>query len=252
VRVVTPTFIRKLRSGDVCVGGWLTTASPIVAEAMASCGFDWIAVDMEHGPVAETEVPAMFMAVERHGAAPVVRLPSADPYLARRMLDLGAVGLIVPVVESADAFTAFARHCFYPPVGTRGVGLSRANAWGATFDDYVRDFRPTLIAQIETRKGAAAARDIAALDSVDGLFVGPYDLSADLGAAGDFTTPAYKAALENIKAACAKSGKAAGIHQVEPDAAQLRARRDEAYTFIAYGTDMLAMRHAFKDLPRPK
>lgn len=239
---------KKCSNGTTTVGGWLTTASPVVAEAMASCGFNWIAVDMEHGPVAETDVPTLFMAIERHGAAPLVRLPSADPYLARRMLDLGAAGLIVPVVESAGAFADFARHCLYPPAGCRGVGLSRANAWGDDFAAYMADFRPVLIPQIETAKGAAAAAAIAALDAVDGLFVGPYDLSADLGAAGDFTTPAFTDALDAVKAACDAAGKARGIHQVVPDRAQLQAKRDEGYRFIAFGTDMIALRHVFQGL----
>jgi len=238
----------KISNSSPTIGGWLTTLSPVVAEAMAMCDFDWIAIDMEHGPADEASVPAIFMAFALHGVAPIVRLPSADPYMARRMLDLGATGLIVPVVESAEDFAEFSSHCRYPPNGNRGVGLSRANQWGISFETYVNNFQPVLIPQIETRKGVEAAPSIVTLDCVDGLFVGPYDLSADLGAAGAFEAPTYTQALETILAASADAGKACGIHQVEPDIAALKKKLDEGYRFIAFGTDMIAMQHAFQGL----
>jgi len=150
----------------------------------------------------------------------------------------------VPVVESAEAFRGFARHCFYPPDGRRGVALGRFNKWGAAFESYMRDFRPILVPQIETRAGIAAADSIAALAEVDALFFGPYDLSADLGAPGDFTTAAFAAALDSVKAACAKHGKPAGGHQIAPDLAALKKLVDGGFRFLAYGTDLIVLRHA--------
>lgn len=236
----------QLAQGKTTIGGWLTVASPIVAEATASCGFDWVAVDMEHAPVSEGDLQGVFIAIEHCGAAPMVRLPEADPYLARRLLDAGAHGLIIPVVESASAFSAFSRHCLYPPAGTRGVGLSRCNGWGASFDDYIDGFSPVLVPQIETVAGVDAAAEIAALPEVDALFLGPYDLSASLGRRGDFSTPNFEDAIAAVRKTCAAQGKAAGIHQVEPDPDALSARVDEGFGFIAYGTDMIAMRFALK------
>lgn len=238
------TLKQRMAAGLPCIGAWSTVPSPIVAEAMASCGFHWLAVDMEHGAVDVADAQAIFTAAERCGVAPLARLPSADPYLARRLLDAGAQGLIVPVVESADDFLAFARHCRFPPAGRRGVGLSRANGWGDRFETYLAGFDPVLVPQIETRAGIDAAEALARLEVVDGLFVGPYDLSADLGAPGRFDTPDMTAALARVKAAAAGGGKALGIHQVPPDPAQLRARLDEGYRFIAYATDVTAMRAA--------
>lgn len=235
----------RLRAGDVTIGAWLTTSSDEVAEIMASLGFDWLAVDMEHGSAGIDRAAAAFRAAERWGVAPMTRLPSADPYLARRLLDCGAVGVIVPVVEDAQAFAAFAAHLRYPPKGgRRGVGLSRCNAWGDRFQDYLTAFEPLLVPQIETVRGVQAAAAIAALPEVDALFLGPYDLSASLGSAGDFTTTAFQAAVAEVRAACARHGKAAGIHQVSPDPAELQARINEGNRFIAYGTDALALRHA--------
>src|SRR3989338_4128015 len=121
---------RRLKDGKVCIGAWAQVPSPVTAEAMASCGFHWLAVDMEHAPIDAEAATLIFMAAERHGAAPFARLPGPAPYLGRRRLDSGAKGMIVRVVESAEDFAAFARHCLYPPAGRRGVGLSRCNRWG--------------------------------------------------------------------------------------------------------------------------
>ncbi len=232
----------RLRDGRACVGAWQTVASVKTAEAMSSCGFHWLAVDLEHSTMSLEQAEACFIAAERHGVAPMARLSNADPYVARRLLDAGAAGLLVPVVESADAFTAFAEHCSYR--GKRGVGLSRCNNYGDSFETYYRDFQPVLIPQIETRKGVAAAAELAALDFVDGLFFGPYDLSCELGSPGDITTADFADAVAQVRAACQSNSKALGIHQVEPDAAQLRAKIDEGFHFIAYCTDLIAMRTA--------
>ena len=236
----------QLARGETTIGGWLTVASPVVAEATASCGFDWVAVDMEHAPVSDGDLQGVFIAIEHCGAAPMVRLPEADPYLARRMLDAGAHGLIVPVVENASAFSAFSHHCLYPPAGTRGVGLSRCNGWGVSFDEYIDGFSPVLVPQIETVAGVAATAEIAALSDVDAIFVGPYDLSASLGSRGDFSTQNFEDAIAAVRQSCSAKGKAIGIHQVEPDMDALSARVDEGFGFIAYGTDMIAMRSALK------
>lgn len=237
----------RLRAAQPCIGAWLTVPSVKVADAMASCGFHWLAVDLEHGTTSLETAEACFVAAERNGVAPFARLPGADPFMARRLLDAGAVGLIVPVVEEAAAFEAFAAHCLYPPDGRRGVGLSRCNGYGDHFQEYLTGFRPVLVPQIETAKGVTAASVIAGLDCVDAVFLGPYDLSADLGVAGDFAAPAYAAALGQVRNACAAAGKPVGIHQVSPDAAQLQARIAEGYRFIAYATDVIAMRAALGD-----
>jgi 2-keto-3-deoxy-L-rhamnonate aldolase RhmA len=244
------TLKQRLKAGDATIGAWLTTASDEVAEIMAAAGCDWLVVDMEHGSAGVKEALAAFRAAERHGVPGLARLPSADPYLARRLLDGGAAGLVVPVVESAAAFAAFAAHCLYPPQGRRGVGLSRCNDWGGQFQEYLGDFAPLLVPQIETVAGVAAAHSVAALAEVDALFLGPYDLSASLGAPGDHGSDRFKAAIATVRAACADHGKALGIHQVACQPAELRARLDEGFRFVAYGTDAIAIRHALAAFTR--
>lgn len=239
---------KRLGKDEALIGAWLQTSSATIAEAMATCGFDWMAVDMEHG-IADVEQASLVFAVcERHGVSPLVRLPRADPYLARRLLDAGAEGLLVPVVEDPGALSEFLSHCLYPPEGRRGVGLVRANQWGETFEDYTKNFKPVIVPMIETKKGVDAAGDIAALPGVDGLFLGPYDLSADLGGAGDFEAPDFVESVSAVKDACAANGKAPGIHQVEPDRGALDERIEQGFRFLAFGTDLVAVRHAFQDL----
>jgi 2-keto-3-deoxy-L-rhamnonate aldolase RhmA len=188
------------------------------------------------------QTEACFIAAERHGVAALARLPVADPFLARRLLDAGAAGLLVPVVESADEFADFAEHCSYKD--RRGAGLSRCNAYGDDFEAYYHNFRPLLIPQVETLKGVEAAASLAAMAEIDGIFLGPYDLSADLGTPGDFTTKAFKEAALKVRQACEKNRKALGIHQVEPNAVELKERVAEGYLMIAYATDIIAMRNA--------
>ncbi|HEC91214.1 MAG TPA: 2,4-dihydroxyhept-2-ene-1,7-dioic acid aldolase [Alphaproteobacteria bacterium] len=239
---------QRLAADEVLIGAWVSVPSPLVVDALGTCGFDWMAVDMEHGAVDAGQAETLFIAAERRNMAPMARLPSADPYLARRLLDAGARGILVPVVESAAAFENFAVHCLYPPHGKRGVGLSRANRWGDDFREYFQGFSPLLVPQIETVAGVEAAAGIAALPMVDALFVGPYDLSASLGEAGNFESAAFLEAMETLKAACKEHGKALGGHQVEPDKAKLESLIDDGFRFIAYGTDIIAMRHAFAGL----
>jgi len=234
----------RLADGIPCIGGWLTTGSSQIAEAVASLGFDWIVLDMEHGSADLSQAEAVFVSAERHGVVPLVRISGLHRDLARRLLDLGAGGLIISTVESATDFREFALSCQYPPAGRRGVGLSRCSQWGDHFDTYLNDFQPLLVPQIETRAGVNAATEIAAEKSVDALFLGPYDLSCDLGHPGDFDAPAVKQAIKTVREACRQSGKSAGFHQIEPDQTALQNWVDDGFTFIAYSTDVIAMRGA--------
>lgn len=238
----------KLSAGQACIGAWLMSGSAINAEAMATLGFDWLCVDMEHGSTSISQIEAVFMAAERHGTAPLVRISSLDGDLARRLLDLGSAGIIVAAVEDAKDFEDFAYSCLYAPNGHRGMGLSRCNKWGDDFDAYKDTFQPVLVPMIETERGIEASAKLAALPMVDALFLGPYDLSTNLGCPGDLDNETFKAAIEQVRKACGDNAKAAGIHQVAPEEAELKARINEGFTMVAYGTDLLAMRSALEGI----
>lgn len=241
---------QRIRRGDLLIGGWLTVRSIEIAEALASTGVDWIAADLEHGTLDVGSASDAFIAMERHGTAPVARLSKLDAIQARRLLDVGVEALLVPVVEDADSFAEFAEACLYSPTGHRGNALGRFNAWGDTFDDYRKNFVPALIPMIETRKGIASASSIASLDCVDALFFGPYDLSADLGDPGNFTSQEFVDAKAEILNAASAAGISAGGHQVAIDSSDLLAMIEEGFRFIAYGTDVVALRTSMGSLPR--
>ena len=221
---------------------WQQLASPQVTIAMASIGFDWIVVDLEHSSITTQEAETIFIAAERHNAKPFVRLPSADPYLARRLLDAGAAGLLVPVVESRENFDSFAQHCFFPPKGKRGLGLTRSNSWGKNLGGYFEEFKPTIIAQIETKKGAENIADILSSEFLDGIMIGPYDLSSSLGRPGQFDDKFFKDICNTVIEEAKRCKKMIGYHQVEPNLEMLEKRIEEGYDFIAYGTDIVALR----------
>ena len=235
---------KKLHSGQPCIGAWLLSGSSINAEAMASLGFDWLCVDMEHGSSDISQVEAIFAVTERHGVTPLVRISGLDARLTCRLLDMGAAGVIVASVEDAEAFSAYAKACLFSPRGTRGVGLPRCNMWGQTFAEYKNSFEPLFVPMIESKKGVDAAAQLAALPMVDALFMGPYDLSSDLGKPGDMTSVEFIEAKNKVRQACTNNQTAAGIHQVATDEAELSARLNEGYSFVAYGADLIAMRHA--------
>lgn len=237
---------RKISTGKPCIGGWHTVRSPEVTEALASIGFDWIGLDMEHGSFSVGDAENAFVVCERHGCAPLVRLPEADPILARRLLDCGAHGFLIPYTENVESFADFASHCIFPPHGKRGLSLERFNAWGDDFTATLRDFKPVLVPMIESRKGVEHAAAIAALDSVDALFFGPYDLSADLGAPGDFTSKTFLDARASVKESAHSNGKAVGGHQVATEPEALAQMIKDGFSFIAFGTDMIALRAALK------
>lgn len=243
---------KSLRNGDACIGAWLLSNASINAEAMASLGFDWLCVDLEHGSSDISQIEAIFAATERHGTTPLVRISELDAKLGCRLLDMGAAGLIIAAVEDADAFLDFARACSFAPKGSRGVGLPRCNRWGGIFDDYRENFDPVFVPMIESRKGVEAAENLAALPMVDALFMGPYDLSSDLGKPGDMASQEIIDAKNRVYQACIANGKAAGIHQVGVDENELKARIDEGYRFVAYGADLIAIRDALAGVKNVK
>jgi 2-dehydro-3-deoxyglucarate aldolase len=218
--------------------------------AMAQLGYDWIIVDLEHTTITTNEAESIFIAAERHGCKPFVRLPSADPYLARRLLDAGCQGILVPVVEDRKSFDKFAEHCFFPPHGKRGLGLVRANEWGKKLQEYYKTFSPIIIAQIETKTGSENIDTILESKFLDGIMIGPYDLSASLGIPGQFDDKNFVDICKKITDKTKLSGKLVGYHQVEPELNLLNARKKEGYDFIAYGTDVVALRYALQGVKK--
>ncbi len=235
----------RLRGGGAVLGTWLTLPVPAVGELMAAAGFDFVTVDLEHSALSIAEAAALIQAVSLGGAAPLVRLSGHDPVQIKRVMDAGAHGIIVPMVNRLAELEAVHAAMHYPPRGRRGVGLARAQGWGERFDAYRAwlEEDAVLIAQIEHEAALAELDAICAFPGLDGVLVGPYDLSASMGLAGQLDHPAVAAARARIRASADAHGVAAGIHVVEPDPVLLQTRRDEGFRLVAYSVDfrMLAV-----------
>jgi len=230
-----------LQSRKTTIGSWITLGHHSIPEIMSRAGFDWLTVDMEHSAISINEAQQIIQIVELCGVFPLVRVGKNDPTLIKRVMDSGAHGVIVPMVNSKkDAETAV-NAVKYPPSGTRGVGLARAQGYGAFFKKYVDwvERESVVVVQIEHIKAVENLRQILKVEGVDAFIVGPYDLSGSLGIPGNFTDVRMIEALDEIKKVSAEFEVSPGYHVVQPEPAQVKEKINEGYTFIAYGVDFL-------------
>lgn len=233
----------KMRLGEPSLGSWLSLAHPSIAEILAMAGYDWVVIETEHTAIDVSEVLRLIIAIEQRGAVPLVRLAWIDPIQAKAVLDSGAAGVLVPMVNTkADAELAV-QMTKYPPIGIRGVGLARAQGYGVNFDSYVKNANDDtlLIVQIEHKDAVSNIEEILSVPGIDGTFIGPYDLSMSLGIPGQINHPDVIAAKRKVKDATIAHGLFAGVHFVHPDTAVEDCRQavEEGYRFIALGTDIL-------------
>jgi 4-hydroxy-2-oxoheptanedioate aldolase len=241
-------FKQALKGGQQQIGLWNSIPGPLVAEALAGCGFDWVVIDTEHAPTDVPDVLGMLQAMAPYPVSAVVRPAANDPVLIKRLLDFGAQTLILPYIQSAEEAQAAVAAVRYAPRGMRGVaGLTRASRFGAV-PDYTRraDAEICLILQVETALALSQIEEIAATDGVDGLFIGPADLAASMGHPGALDHPAVKAAIEDAIRRITAAGKPAGI--LTSDAAFARACMGWGTRFTAVGMDIGLMLQAARGL----
>lgn len=234
------TFRDDLRAAERPLAGmWVCTGSPLVAEIAAGSGLDWLLIDMEHSPTGLESVLAQLQAVAASDITPVVRVPIGDVVTIKRVLDVGAQNILVPMVSSAAEAEAVVSAVRYPPRGVRGVGsaLARSARWNRV-EDYLAnaDAHVSLFVQIETAAGVDAAAEIAGVDGVDGVFVGPSDLAASLGLLGQQTHPDVVAAVIRAFDAVRAAGKPVGVNAFDPAAAQ--SYLDAGASFVLVGADV--------------
>ncbi|MFP4106522.1 MAG: HpcH/HpaI aldolase family protein, partial [Phycisphaerae bacterium] len=235
--------VRKaLRSGEVVVGSWINTASPIVAELLAGLGFDFLCVDAEHSAVNEPQAQMLFQAMRAGNpdCAALVRLPGHDYQTIKRYMDAGADGVVAPLINTAEQAREVVSAVKYPPEGMRGVGFCRDNLYGANFDQAVGSANDRTLAavQIEHIEGVENIHEILDVPGVDAVFIGPYDLSASMGIVKQFDHPDMIAATGRILKACKEKNIIPGIHVVPPHPNAVNQRIDEGYRFIAYSLDI--------------
>ncbi|WP_315097694.1 aldolase/citrate lyase family protein [uncultured Cellulomonas sp.] len=249
---LNPTFRDALAAADrPLVGMWVCTGSPLVAEICAGSGLDWLLVDMEHSPNGLESVLAQLQAVAPYPVTPVVRVPVGDVVMIKQVLDLGAQDLLVPMVSSAEAARAAVEAVRYPPRGRRGVGsaLSRSARWNRV-EGYLEraDEHVSLFVQVETVEAVAAAGEIASVDGVDGVFVGPSDLAASMGLLGQQTHPDVVAAVHRTIDAVRAAGKPVGVNAFDP--ALARAYVEAGASFVLVGADVTLLAQGSEGLAR--
>jgi 4-hydroxy-2-oxoheptanedioate aldolase len=227
----------RLAAGQATFGTFVGGASPVTAEACAAAGVDWLVLDLEHGSGGEEQVRDVVPAAGAYGVPTVVRVESAARIRIGRVLDLGATGVMLPRMDTAEEVRQAVRHLRYPPAGDRGVATyNRACRFGLDPGALGRAGHEVLgVVQVESASAVAQVDQIAAIDGVDVLFVGPQDLSHNLGVPGDLEAPTYLAAVERVRVAGARHGKACGL--LVRDGAAAAARQAEGWTFVAIGSD---------------
>lgn len=243
------TLLARWRAGERTLGTWLSMANTHSAESLAHLGFDWLCCDMQHGLLDYTDLRAMLPAMTGHGITPLVRVPWNEPYEIMKVLDLGAAGVIVPLVNTPEEAQQAVWACRYPPSGGRSFGPVRAALVGGRGYAEEANNEVACLAMIETRQGLDNLDAIAATEGLDGIYIGPADLALALGlpAKGDTDVPEHAAAVQHILSACREHGIAAGIHT--SSAVYAKRYWDMGFNFVNCSSDVgFMMRAAIEDL----
>lgn len=236
----------KLRKNQLLIGSWITIGNESIAEIMAHQNFDWLVIDLEHSAINIAQMQNLIRVIELSQCPALVRVSENDPTLIKRVMDAGAQGVIVPMINNPEQAEAAVRAVRYPPEGGRGVGLSRAQGYGVSFLEYKKwqDNESVVIVQIEHIDAVKNLEAILKVPGVDAFLVGPYDLSASIGVPGQFTHPEMKANIKKIISLAKKLKVSAGFHVIAPDYKEVAQRIKEGYKFISFSLDSLILARA--------
>lgn len=238
------SWLHRLRTGEIVLGSWVQIGHPAVPEILTAAGFAWLAMDMEHGEVTEDVLPNMIRSMRGRDCAPLVRVQTNDVLCIRRALDLGATGVIVPMVNSAAQAEAAVAAAKYPPRGVRGFAHQVANTWGRRFDEEMTEANEltAVITMVETQEAVSNIAEIASVPGVDAVLVGAYDLSGSFGYPGQVDHELVLRACRSVVTACSESGCAAGIHVVNSTPACIAGAIEMGYTLLGLGMDTTFVR----------
>ncbi|MDO6746296.1 HpcH/HpaI aldolase family protein [Gilvimarinus sp. 1_MG-2023] len=234
----------KLRHCELTIGSWLMLGDISAVEILKHAGFEWLVIDLEHTDIDFTRAKHLISAIQANGMQALVRVSKNEEVVIKRILDFGADGIIVPMVCSkADAEQAVSL-ATYPPKGTRGVGLFRAQQYGLNFKEYQKwvDEELVIIAQIEHINAANNIKDIISVEGIDGAIIGPYDMSASMGVPGEYDREDVQSAITSVFDACKTMNKSVGFHVVETDPSVLLKRISQGCNLLAYSIDYFFMR----------
>jgi 2-dehydro-3-deoxyglucarate aldolase len=221
------------------IGSWITLNNPSIAEIMADADFDWLCVDMEHSVTDYSQAQQLIATIQSKGIKAYVRVGENNNRIIKRILDAGADGIIVPMVNSKEDAIKAINSIKYPPIGKRGVGLARAQNYGFGFDNYKDNIADDIkiIVQIEHFEAINNLDDILSLKEIDGTFIGPYDLSGSMGKPGKYNDSDVKAVINKYEITAKKYNKLIGYHVIEPDYKLVEEKIKSGYNFIAFSLD---------------
>ncbi len=242
-------FKKSLRAGETLFGCWLSLADSYSAELMGTAGFDWLVIDGEHAPNDLRSILAQLQVLGASESHAIVRVPVGETYILKQVLDAGAQTVLVPMVDSADQARQLVRDVSYPPNGDRGVGYALTRASGfAQITDYgtTADAQICLLVQVESLKGLAALDEILTIDGIDGVFIGPADLAADMGHMGNSLHTDVQGKIMAALRRIAAAGKAPGILSTHDDMTNNAIKAGAR--FVAVGADVLLLSKAARDL----
>lgn len=229
----------KLQKGELTLGTWQMIGNTSISEILCDAGFEWLTIDMEHTGIDVNDALELIRVIDRSGKVPAVRVSVNDHTLIKRVLDSGAKIIIVPMVMNGEEAKRAVDAVYYPPRGTRGVGLARAQGYGFGFEEYKKRFsdEAVVVAQIEHIDAVNDLEEILNVEGIDATIIGPYDLSGSLGHPGEFDRDDFKEALKKYEDISRKMGKPMGYHMVEPTKENVGELIDKGYRFIALGFD---------------
>lgn len=233
------TLKSKLKNNLLSVGSWLTIPHQSVIEILSSAGFEWLTIDMEHSPISIETVMNLIGHIQGNGMQALVRVSKNEEVAIKRVLDAGADGVIVPMICNRKEAKQAVNYVKYPPIGKRGVGLNRAQKYGSAFDTYKEWLKDevVVIAQIEHIDAVNNLEDIFSVPEIDGIIVGPYDLSASIGFPGQYERPDVQAALLKIDEVAKKLNKPLGFHVIDSDYKKMLEKINKGYSFLAFSLD---------------
>lgn len=235
----TSILKHKLKNNELSIGSWLTIPHQAIIEIMGSAGFEWLTIDMEHAPISIETAVNLIGHIQGNGMQALVRVSKNEEVIIKRVLDAGAEGVIVPMIKNKEEAIQAVNFVKYPPKGKRGVGLNRAQKYGTAFDTYQKWVKEELIviAQIEHIDAVNNLEEIFSVEGIDGMIVGPYDLSASMGFPGEYDREEVKEALNKVDVIAKRLNKPLGFHVIDSNHKKILEKINSGYSFLAFSID---------------
>jgi len=230
---------KKITANELTVGSWITIGHNSIVEIMATAGFDWLAIDMEHSAITLDNAQELITVIQSKNIGSFVRVGENSSLIIKRVMDAGADGVIVPMVNSKEDALQAVNAVKYPPEGNRGVGLARAQNYGIGFDEYKewQSKNSVVIAQIEHIQAVEKIDEIISVEGIDGVIIGPYDLSASLKIPGELENEELTGAINHVKSVCKVHNHPFGFHVIKPDYKEVKIKIDDGYSIIGFSLD---------------